>query len=118
MRQLFEYRSIYLPGLGEEQAENAATSPDALDSLLRERVRTYNRLGAEGWMLIAEHQEETAYSVVATFRRPTDVQEPAKPANPTDTPMPVAPPAKPAPSYPTLQPDPASPDTFRLVWER
>jgi hypothetical protein len=118
MRQQFEYRSLQIPGLREEDLEES--SPDLVGPLLKERARVYNRLGGEGWSLVAEHQDPHDYSAVATFRREVDPQESPAPAaleaGPVMT-VPVPAPAGQNASYPTLQPNPTAPDTFRLVWE-
>lgn len=118
MRIQFEYRSIYLPGLSDDDQETI--SIDSISFLLKERTRTYNRLGGEGWSLIAEHMDRSNYSAIATFRRAHDSDETAVPASEEhDTrPLPPTDPAKQTASYPTLQPDPAAPDAFRLVWEK
>lgn len=117
MRPQFEYRSLHLPGLSDSDQEDI--SLDAINHLLKERSRIYNRLGAEGWALIAEHMEIHGYSVIATFRRLCDTAEEARAANHApQAPSPPTPQASKLDSgYPTLQPDPAAPDKFRLVWE-
>jgi hypothetical protein len=99
----YEYHGIFIPGLSDEPTETS------IQDLLRERLRQYNRLGGEGWELVAEHQNPGDYAVVATFRRPlpaagTEVQERAEPAS--------------GASYPMLRPDGSSPDSYRLVWDR
>jgi hypothetical protein len=121
MRQQFEYRSLQIPGLREEDLEEP--SPDLIGQLLKDRVRTYNRLGGEGWSLVAEHQDSHDYSAVATFRRALDPQESIAPSSMEIAAAPASLPSAQAPggqdpAYPTLQPNPTAPDTFRLVWER
>lgn len=118
MRQQFEYRSLHLPGLSDSDQENV--SLDAINHLLKERTRTYNRLGAEGWALIAEHMEIHGYAAIATFRRFSETAEDAASSNQSSPvpPVPTPHPTKQDAGYPTLQPDPAAPDKFRLVWEK
>lgn len=114
MRQQFEYKSLYISGFDGDDQENI--TPEFINILLKEHTRIYNRLGGEGWLLIAEHMEIHTYSAIATFRRVNEAgTDPASEAHPAMSP---AGPARQAESYPTLQPDPAAPDTFRLVWEK
>lgn len=117
MTHQIEYKSMYLPGLNNDDIENI--NADIISSMLRERTRVYNRLGSEGWTLIAEHMDRGDYSAIATFRRMHDMGGNAAPANQEQAA--VSPPPgnqnQQTASYPTLQPDPAAPDTFRLVWE-
>jgi len=115
MRQQFEYFSLHLAGLGEDDVETP--DPAAIDMLLKERARAYNRLGFEGWMLIAEHQDDATFSVVATFRREVETREPAQ-APVREASLSAAPAAAGRTTYPVLQPDPSAPDAYRLVWER
>lgn len=110
MRPQFEFRSLHLNGLAEADQENPST--DAIAHLLKERTRVYNRMGSEGWSLVAEHLEVQTYSAIATFSRPNDTAGDGA----ADLPGLSSRPSSAA--YPTLQPDPAAPNSFRLVWEK
>ncbi len=129
MAPAFEYRNLLMDGLND--AELDEPDSEAINHLLRNRIRSYNRLGAEGWELVTEHQNSVTYAVIATFRRLLEVSA----DNAAHDRAGYAPPADPAvlqpaaaqpptdrqgltPDYPVLQPNSASPDSFHLVWER
>lgn len=121
MQPSFEYRALYLPGFDDVDPDEAVDA-DSVGHLLRERTRTYNRLGAEGWELVAEHQNPRTFAVVATFRM--TIQIAADAAGDAPAAEGVNPPAHGSEaatagdrSYPILQPNGASPDSFRLVWD-
>lgn len=114
MNDQFEYRSTYFHGLADDE-ETPATEDIA--QLLKERGRAYNRLGAEGWALVAEHMIGPGLACIATFRRTTGHTAMTESAGAEGEPAPP-PAATGTPAYPVLQPDPSAPGSFRLVWDQ
>lgn len=118
MNEQFEYRSLYFSGLPDGEDEDIP-NPDSIAAILKERGRAYNRLGAEGWGLVAEHLLHPSLAAIATFRRANGVADRtvATDADAASGPAVASAPAS-GPAYPIMQPDPSAPGSFRLVWDK
>lgn len=114
MTDQFEYRSVYFAGLPDSEDEDTP-SPEAIAAVLKERGRAYNRLGAEGWGLVAEHLLRPGLAAIATFRRINIHTAQPQDGAAESSALSVGPAG---PAYPIMQPDPSAPGSFRLVWDK